>query len=65
MAPSLSPARSDPSSRATFGAGEISSSGTASADGVSATAPMDGVLHPVNTLDTLGIDEKESPCKRP
>lgn len=35
------------------------------ADGVSGTAPLDGVLHPVDTLDTLGIDEKESPCKKP
>ena len=35
------------------------------ADGVVQTAPMEGVLHPVNTLDTLGIDEKESPCKKP
>lgn len=34
------------------------------ADGVTATAPMDGVLHPVDTLDTLGVDEKESPCKK-
>ena len=35
------------------------------ADGVTATAPLDGVLHPVDTLDTLGVDEKESPCKKP
>lgn len=35
------------------------------ADGVVQTAPMEGVLHPVNTLDTLGVDEKESPCKKP
>ena len=35
------------------------------ADGVIASAPMDGVLHPSDTLDTLGIDEKESPCKAP
>ena len=34
------------------------------ADGVTASAPMDGVLHPVDTLDTLGVDEKESPCKK-
>jgi ABC transporter substrate binding protein (PQQ-dependent alcohol dehydrogenase system) len=38
----------------------------AHADGVSATAPLDGVLHPVEVLDTLGYDEKESQCsKRP
>ena len=35
------------------------------ADGVTATAPMEGVLHPVDTLDTLGVDEKESPCRQP
>ena len=35
------------------------------ADGVSATAPMDGVLHPVNSLDTLGREDKESPCRTP
>lgn len=35
------------------------------ADGVVQTAPLEGVLHPVNTLDTLGVDEKESPCKKP
>ena len=35
------------------------------ADGVTASAPMEGVLHPVDTLDTLGVDEKESPCKKP
>jgi ABC transporter substrate binding protein (PQQ-dependent alcohol dehydrogenase system) len=34
------------------------------ADGVVQTAPMEGVLHPVDTLDTLGVDEKESPCKK-
>lgn len=34
------------------------------ADGVTGSAPMDGVLHPVDTLDTLGVDEKESPCKK-
>lgn len=32
-------------------------------DGVVATAPLDGVLHPVEVLDTLGVDEKESACK--
>jgi ABC transporter substrate binding protein (PQQ-dependent alcohol dehydrogenase system) len=33
-------------------------------DGVVGVAPMDGVLHPLDTLDTLGQDEKESPCKK-
>lgn len=38
----------------------------AHADGVAATAPLDGVLHPTDVLDTLGFDEKESKCnKRP
>ena len=32
-------------------------------DGVVGTAPLDGVLHPVETMDTLGVDEQESPCK--
>ena len=32
-------------------------------DGVVGLAPMDGVLHPTEVLDTLGVDEKESPCK--
>lgn len=27
------------------------------------TAPVDGVLHPKNTLDTLGADAPEKPCK--
>ena len=35
----------------------------AHADGVVQTAPMEGVLHPTDILDTLGVDEKESPCK--
>jgi ABC transporter substrate binding protein (PQQ-dependent alcohol dehydrogenase system) len=36
------------------------------ADGVAAVAPFDGVLHPTEVLDTLGVDEKESTCnKRP
>jgi ABC transporter substrate binding protein (PQQ-dependent alcohol dehydrogenase system) len=30
---------------------------------VIATAPADGVLHPKNTLDTLGADEPEKLCK--
>ncbi|MFG6447054.1 branched-chain amino acid ABC transporter substrate-binding protein [Roseateles sp. BYS180W] len=34
------------------------------ADGVAATAPVEGVLHPTDTLDTLGLEEKESACKR-
>ncbi len=33
------------------------------ADGVAAVAPFDGVMHPTEVLDTLGFDEKESPCK--
>ena len=32
-------------------------------DGVVGTAPVDGVLHPVEVLDTLGVDQKESACK--
>ncbi|WP_233249754.1 branched-chain amino acid ABC transporter substrate-binding protein [Limnohabitans sp. Bal53] len=32
-------------------------------DGVLGTAPLDGVLHPVEVMDTLGVDEKESTCK--
>lgn len=32
-------------------------------DGVASTAPLDGVLHPIEVMDTLGVDEKESPCK--
>lgn len=34
-------------------------------NGVADTAPVDGFLHPLNTLDTLGFDEPESPCKAP
>jgi len=33
------------------------------ADGVAALAPFDGVMHPTEVLDTLGVDEKESTCK--
>ena len=33
------------------------------ADGVAATAPFEGAMHPTEVLDTLGVDEKESPCK--
>jgi ABC transporter substrate binding protein (PQQ-dependent alcohol dehydrogenase system) len=32
-------------------------------DGVAATAPFEGVLHPTDVLDTLGVDDKESPCR--
>lgn len=31
--------------------------------GIAGVAPFDGFLHPSNNLDTLGADEKESPCK--
>lgn len=31
--------------------------------GVIATAPVDGMMHPKNVLDTLGTDAAESPCK--
>jgi ABC transporter substrate binding protein (PQQ-dependent alcohol dehydrogenase system) len=33
------------------------------ADGVAAVAPFEGAMHPTEVLDTLGVDEKESPCK--
>ena len=33
-------------------------------DGVIGTAPMDGVLHPTDVLDTLGVDEPETTCKQ-
>lgn len=32
-------------------------------DGVIGMAPMEGVLHPTETLDTLGVDRAESACK--
>lgn len=32
-------------------------------DGVVGTAPLDGVLHPTEIMDTLGVDEKESLCR--
>ncbi|TXT39803.1 MAG: hypothetical protein FD135_1908 [Comamonadaceae bacterium] len=32
-------------------------------DGVVGIAPLDGVLHPTEVMDTLGTDEKESQCK--
>ena len=31
--------------------------------GVIATAPVEGILHPKNVLDTLGADEPEKRCK--
>ena len=31
--------------------------------GVIGSAPVEGVLHPKNVLDTLGADVPESPCK--
>jgi ABC transporter substrate binding protein (PQQ-dependent alcohol dehydrogenase system) len=31
--------------------------------GIAGVAPFDGFLHPRNNLDTLGADEKESPCR--
>lgn len=31
--------------------------------GIAGVAPFDGFLHPSNNLDTLGADEKESPCR--
>lgn len=33
-------------------------------DGVAGVAPFEGVLHPTEVLDTLGMDEKESACKQ-
>lgn len=33
-------------------------------DGVAAVAPVDGVLHPKEVMDTLGVDEAESTCKQ-
>ena len=33
-------------------------------DGVAGVAPLEGVLHPTEILDTLGMDEKESACKQ-
>jgi ABC transporter substrate binding protein (PQQ-dependent alcohol dehydrogenase system) len=32
-------------------------------DGVVGMAPLDGVLHPTEVMDTLGTDQKESKCK--
>jgi hypothetical protein len=31
--------------------------------GVLATMPIEGILHPKNSLDTLGADEGEKLCK--
>ena len=36
----------------------------AQGDGVAELAPFDGVLHPTEVLDTLGVDEKESACRQ-
>ncbi|MCW6506634.1 ABC transporter substrate-binding protein [Lichenifustis flavocetrariae] len=36
-----------------------------SGDAVVEYAPFEGFLHPGTTLDTLGVDEGESPCKTP
>jgi ABC transporter substrate binding protein (PQQ-dependent alcohol dehydrogenase system) len=33
-------------------------------DGVVGVAPLDGVLHPKDVLDTLGVDEAESTCRQ-
>jgi hypothetical protein len=33
-------------------------------DGVLASAPFEGFLHPTDTLDTLGVDLAESPCRK-
>lgn len=33
-------------------------------DGVIGVAPIDGVLHPKEVMDTLGVDEAESACKQ-
>lgn len=33
-------------------------------DGVVGVAPLEGVLHPIEVLDTLGMDEKESACRQ-
>lgn len=33
-------------------------------DGVVGLAPLEGVLHPTEVLDTLGVDEKESSCQQ-
>lgn len=33
-------------------------------DGVVGLAPLDGVLHPKEVMDTLGVDESETACKQ-
>jgi ABC transporter substrate binding protein (PQQ-dependent alcohol dehydrogenase system) len=33
-------------------------------DGVVGIAPLDGILHPTEVMDTLGTDQKESKCKQ-
>ncbi|HND99016.1 MAG TPA: ABC transporter substrate-binding protein [Plasticicumulans sp.] len=33
-------------------------------NGVAASAPVDGFLHPVNALDTLGPDQPDTQCRR-
>jgi ABC transporter substrate binding protein (PQQ-dependent alcohol dehydrogenase system) len=33
-------------------------------DGVIGMAPMEGVLHPTDVMDTLGFEERESVCRR-
>ena len=35
----------------------------ADGQGVIGMAPIDGILHPKNSLDTLGADEPEKRCK--
>lgn len=35
----------------------------AHSDGVVGMAPLDGILHPTEVMDTLGTDQKESKCK--
>ena len=35
----------------------------ATPNAVIASAPVEGFLHRTNTLDTLGDDEPETPCK--
>ena len=40
-----------------------SRSSLARGDGVIGTAPLDGVLHPIEQLDTLGVDRQESACR--
>ncbi|OGB38489.1 MAG: hypothetical protein A2461_08075 [Burkholderiales bacterium RIFOXYC2_FULL_59_8] len=32
-------------------------------DGIVGLAPLEGVLHPTEVMDTLGTDEKESKCQ--